>query len=85
MTSGEVDPMVRGRDFRKCPRCGIDMAIGESERRSRWAGASLPLDLDEYCDTCRLSFFTCEVNRRGEHAILPKHVQDRRTKVASSG
>jgi hypothetical protein len=78
------DPMDRRTDLMKCPRCGVDMAIGESERRSRWASASLPPDLDEYCDTCRLSFFTCEVNRPGGRAIIPKHVRDRRTRVLTS-
>jgi hypothetical protein len=77
--------MQRRKDLRKCPRCGVDMATGERERRSRWGGVSLPLDLDEYCDTCRLNFFTCEVNRPGEHAIVREHVRDRRTRVASSG
>ena len=55
--------MARGRDFRTCHRCGIDMAIGEGERSSWWDGADLPLDLDVYCDTCRLHFFMCEANR----------------------
>jgi hypothetical protein len=76
--------MERRTDLMKCPRCGVDLAIGESERRSRWAGASLPLDLDEYCDTCRLSFFTCELNRPRGPAIVRKQIRDRRTRVSTS-
>jgi hypothetical protein len=83
--------MARQRDFRKSPRCGLDIATGEGERSSRWGGASLPLDLDEYCDTCRLDFFTCEANRPGEHAIVPEHedeplshVESMRTWIADS-
>jgi hypothetical protein len=54
--------MERRRDFGKCHRCGLDVTTGEGERDSRWDGAYLPLDLDEYCDTCRLTFFTCEAD-----------------------
>jgi hypothetical protein len=57
--------MERRRDFGKCHRCGLDITTGEGERDSRRDGAYLPLDLDEYCDTCRLTFFTCEADRPG--------------------
>jgi hypothetical protein len=79
------------RDFRTCHRCGLDITTGEGERNSRWMGAQLPPDLDVYCDACRLTFFTCEAIRLGEHAIVPEHavdslshVDNRRTRVASS-
>ncbi len=62
--------MARGRDFRTCHRCGIDIAVGEGERSSWWDGADLPLDLDVYCDTCRLQFFMCEANRPGDPASI---------------
>lgn len=85
------DAMRRRGDIRKCSRCDIDMAIGESQRSSRWEGASLPLDLDEYCDACMLDFFTCEVSRPNENAVVRNQAlkvslrRERRTKVASSG
>lgn len=72
--------MAQGRDFRTCRRCGIDFATGEGERNSRWVGADIPLDLGEYCDTCRLAFFTCAANRPGEHAP----VQERAVEPLSS-
>ena len=62
--------MARGRDFRTCHRCGIDIAVGEGERSSWWEGADLPLDLDVYCDTCRLHFFMCEANSSGRPASI---------------
>jgi hypothetical protein len=76
--------MRRRRDLRKCSRCGIDMATGESQRSSRWDGASLPLDLDAYCDPCRLTFFVCELNRPGEHAIVRTGDRVGQPKAASS-
>jgi hypothetical protein len=84
--------MRRRKDVRKCSRCGIDMAIGESQRSSRWEGASLPLDLDECCDACLLDFFTCQASRPASMPSSARqaveglsHVENRRTKVASSG
>ncbi|HUF59846.1 MAG TPA: hypothetical protein VMR89_10270 [Actinomycetota bacterium] len=65
--------MARGRDFRTCHRCGIDIATGEGERSSRWDGADLPLALDVYCDTCRLHFFMCEADRPGDPASIRGH------------
>ena len=62
--------MRRRRDLRKCSRCGIDMAIGESQRSSRWEGASLPLDLDEYCDACLLALLHMPGQPTSEHAII---------------
>jgi hypothetical protein len=68
--------MARRRDLRRCPRCGLDLATGEDGRSSRWGGAYLPSILDEYCDTCRLSFFTCEANRPSEHATVRAHTPE---------
>jgi hypothetical protein len=62
--------MARRRDLRRCPRCGLDIGTGEDGRSSRWGGASLPSVLDVYCDTCRLSFFTCKANRPAEHRTV---------------
>lgn len=63
MTSKKVDPMARGEDLRTCHRCGIDFSTGGGERSRWWDGTDLPLDLDVYCDTCRLHFFMCEADR----------------------
>lgn len=68
--------MARRRDCRKCPRCGLDIAIGGDGRSSRWSGAYLPSVLDLYCDTCRLSFFTCKANRPGERATVREHAPE---------
>jgi hypothetical protein len=76
MTSRKEDPMARGRNLRKCPRCGLDIATGEDERSSRWVGAYLPSVLDLYCDTCRLSFFTCKANRPSERATVREHTPE---------
>jgi hypothetical protein len=46
--------MRRRKNFRTCPRCGIAMASGEREQSSKWGGASLPMDLEEYCVDLRL-------------------------------
>jgi hypothetical protein len=67
--------MQRRKNFRTCPRCGIDMTSGEREQSSKWGGASLPRNLDEYCDSCLLDFFTCQANRPGERAIVRKHAR----------
>ena len=75
--------MQRGEDLRKCPHCGVDLAAGERELTSIWGRASLPLDLDAYCDPCRLSFFVCEVNRP-EQATVRTRDRVRRTRVAGS-
>jgi hypothetical protein len=75
MSTRKEDPMRRRKNFRTCPRCGIAMASGEREQSSKWGGASLPMDLEEYCDSCLLNFFTCQANRPDEHAIVRKHAR----------